>query len=100
MRYRSLDDFLARGRAALAKGPVALIFAEDLVEVDSTIRHHQKAGFRQILVFAPPALRLEDGLDRAIHRIDHATAAEGKVPHRLSAPKREEPSVRRLAESR
>ena len=32
MRYDGLDDFLKNGSTALAKGPVALIFVEDLVD--------------------------------------------------------------------
>jgi hypothetical protein len=52
MRYGSLD-FLTDGKAALAKGPVALIFVEDLVEVDSTIRYHRDLGFARLILFAP-----------------------------------------------
>ncbi|RMD95727.1 MAG: hypothetical protein D6811_00270 [Alphaproteobacteria bacterium] len=75
MRHPSLDAFLSDGRHALAKGPVALIFAEDLVEVDSTIRHHFNAGFREILLFAPAELRLSRLLEEQLHRIDlHVTA--------------------------
>ena len=50
MRYTSLVDFLNDGRPALAKGPVGMIFVEDLVEVDSTIRHHLQLGFPTLLL--------------------------------------------------
>lgn len=69
MNYASLDAFLAEGTAALAKGPVALILVEDLVEAESTIRHHLKAGFRSVLVFAPDRLVLPEELAAKIHRI-------------------------------
>ncbi|RLL62699.1 hypothetical protein [Paenirhodobacter hankyongi] len=69
MNYASLDAFLAEGTAALAKGPVALILVEDLVEAESTIRHHLKAGFRSVLVFAPERLVLPEDLAAKIHRI-------------------------------
>jgi len=69
MDYPSLEAFLADGRAALERGPVALILAEDLVEVESTIRHHLRAGFRAIVVFAPEALVLPADLANTIHRI-------------------------------
>ena len=36
MHYTSLSHFLKEGADALAKGPIAMIFAEDEVEVDST----------------------------------------------------------------
>lgn len=72
MDYASLAAFLDQGKAVLAKGPVALILVEDLVEVESTIRHHLKAGFRSVLVFAPPALRLPPDLAAQVHRIPYA----------------------------
>jgi len=79
MDYTSLDDFLVRGRGALAKGPVALILAEDLVEVDSTLRHHLKAGFRAVLLFAPPELVLPADLNAQVHRITYQVKAEGAL---------------------
>lgn len=72
MNYASLEDFLATGKAALAKGPVAMVMVEDLVEVDTTIRHHQMAGFKSVLVFAPPELKLPSNLETEIHRITYA----------------------------
>jgi len=71
MRYSSLKDFLNRGGAALAKGPVALIMVEDLVEVESTIRYHQLAGFHALVVFAPEELDLPPALEDTIHRVDY-----------------------------
>ena len=71
MHYAGLKEFLRDGKAALAKGPVAMIFAEDLVEVDTTIRHHQMAGFKQVLVFAPDELDLPVDLATTVHRIRH-----------------------------
>jgi hypothetical protein len=85
MQHSGLQDFLAKGRHVLAKGPVALIFAEDLVEVDSTIRHHQSLGFRAILLFAPPELVLPAGLDEHLHRIDYRTAGAGAVEAAVNA---------------
>ncbi|MBC7137617.1 MAG: hypothetical protein H5U17_02540 [Defluviimonas sp.] len=79
MDYRSIDDFLARGRDVLARGPVAIILAEDLVEVDSTLRHHLKAGFRAVLLFAPPELALPEDLAAQVHRITHPVRAEGAL---------------------
>lgn len=70
MQYNSISDFLKKDRKVLKAGPVALILVEDLVEVDTTIRHHSLAGFKTILVFAPPELDLPASLQDAIHRID------------------------------
>ncbi|MEL7298807.1 MAG: hypothetical protein AAFM92_00350 [Pseudomonadota bacterium] len=51
MNYASVDDFLRKGKAHLAKGPVALIFAEDAVAVEETLAHHLAAGFREVIAF-------------------------------------------------
>lgn len=79
MRYPGLDAFLSDGTAALAKGPLAMIFAEDLVEVDSTIRHHQAAGFESILLFAPRELNLSRLLEEDVHRIDYVPLRPGAL---------------------
>ncbi|MEO1788257.1 MAG: hypothetical protein AAFR34_01005 [Pseudomonadota bacterium] len=69
MRYNDLDHFLKKGRDALKTGPIAMIFVEDLVEVDTTIRHHQMAGFHEVLMFAPHELHLPEELEKSIRRI-------------------------------
>ncbi|SDF80633.1 hypothetical protein PUH89_13625 [Rhodobacter capsulatus] len=78
MDYASQTDFLSMAREVLAKGPVAVILAEDLVEVESTLRHHLKLGFRTLILCAPAALRLPDDLAAQVHRIpwiaDHPEA--------------------------
>ncbi|WP_424944783.1 hypothetical protein [Aliiroseovarius crassostreae] len=79
MRYGNLDEFLKSGTTALAKGPVGMIFVEDLVEVESTIRHHQRAGFKSLLVFAPDMLDLPKTLEDMVHRIDFDASADGAV---------------------
>ncbi|WP_170364926.1 glycosyltransferase family 2 protein [Ruegeria arenilitoris] len=69
MKYESLDHFLKSGRAALTKGPVALVFAEDDVELDGTLRHHLDLGFNSVIVFAPAQFSiLPEILDR-VHRV-------------------------------
>jgi len=89
MRYDSLQDFLAQGKAALAKGPVALIFVEDLIEVESTIRHHLKQEFAQIVVLAPDELALPQDLGERIHRVhytmQHPGALEAAVNQIIAA---------------
>jgi hypothetical protein len=79
MRYSGLKDFLDRGKAALAKGPVAMVFVEDLVEVDTTVRHHRASGFRAVLVFAPVELVLPEKIEEQIHRIDYDMGREGAL---------------------
>lgn len=76
MRYPSLNDFLNDGKPALAKGPVAVIVAEDEVEVDTTLRHHQKAGFATVILLAHPQITIPKVLEETIHRVDHDVHAE------------------------
>lgn len=79
MRYASLDQFLTEGKDTLAKGPVAIIFAEDPVEVDTTLRHHLTAGFAQVLLLAPSGIALPPDLEARIQRIDHDVHAESAL---------------------
>ena len=85
MRYKDLSDFLNTGKAALAKGPVALILVEDLTEVDTCIRHHQQLGFGSTLVFAPDALELPDKLENTIHRIPYDMTADDAMTNAVNS---------------
>lgn len=69
MQYESLDSFLQTGKAALAKGPLALVFVEDDVETDSTIRHHLNLGFKSLIVFMPQEFALDPELEDRVHRV-------------------------------
>lgn len=67
--FDSLDAFLARGRSALSHGPIALILIEDFAEVESTLAHHLRLGFRQVIAFAPEALSLPHDLAARITEV-------------------------------
>lgn len=71
MRYKNIAEFLDHAAGRLADGPIAVILAEDLVEVESTLNHHIGLGFGQVLLFAPAQYQLPDGLDDQVHQIDH-----------------------------
>ncbi len=79
MRHNSLADFLNRDGGILAKGPVALIFVEDLIEVESTIRHHLALKFASILLFAPQELALPPEVELSVHRIHYPLNAPGAM---------------------
>ena len=85
MAYSGLEDFTGRGKGLLAKGPVALVFAEDGVEVESTLRHHAGAGFRSVVLFAPEDLVLPEGLPETAEVVRYDTLAEGAVPRAVTA---------------
>ncbi|MGI3170323.1 glycosyltransferase family 2 protein [Pseudooceanicola sp. C21-150M6] len=74
MHYLSLTEFLRSGTAELARGPVALIFCEDDVEIPATLTHHLAAGFRRVLAFMPPDIALPDAVAQQVIRIDHDLA--------------------------
>ncbi|WP_097068825.1 glycosyltransferase family 2 protein [Rhodobacter maris] len=69
MDYLSQSAFLTSAKVTLARGPVAIVLVEDLVAVESTIRHHLAAGFRTLIVYAPEALVLPEDVSARIHRI-------------------------------
>ncbi len=69
MNYSSLNDFLRRGKTVLAKGPVALIFVEDDVEIATTLRHHIQCGFTSVVALMPDAFILPDDLADKVHRV-------------------------------
>lgn len=69
MLYPDLDTFLTAGKAAFAKGPLALVFAEDQTEVDTTLRHHLAAGFPEIALLGPAGISVSSELEPKIHRI-------------------------------
>ena len=79
MRYTTLAEFLTKGLTAVAKGPVAIVMAEDAVEVDTTLRHLFTAGFTHVLLLAPPQIDLPAPLEQVIHRIDHDVHTEGAL---------------------
>ena len=69
MRYPSLDAFTRAAGAVIGAGPAALIFVEDTVEVERTIRHHAGLGFRAIAVFGPAAFQLPAELAGSVHYV-------------------------------
>ncbi len=85
MKYASLKDFLSQGKAALAKGPVAMIFVEDEVEVASTLRHHLQLGFKAVLALMPDRIELAPDLVDAVHRIPYDPLAENALPDVVNA---------------
>ncbi|WP_010139069.1 glycosyltransferase family 2 protein [Oceanicola sp. S124] len=76
MQFNSLPTFLRQGRDLLARGPVAMVFAEDEVELDSTLRHHRDAGFAEVVLFAPDSFALPADLAADVHRVHYDMTRE------------------------
>lgn len=84
-RYASLKEFISSASDTLAKGPVALIFVEDDVEIGTTLRHHFDCGFKQIAVFMPDAFDLPDDVSVKAHRVTYDMAAEAAMETAVNA---------------
>ena len=85
MRFASLSAYVETARKARPKGPVAIVMAEDPVEVDTTLRHHLRAGFSTVLLLAPDAIDIPDALAADIIRIRHDVHAENALPAAVNA---------------
>lgn len=79
MTFASLDDFIKGAPLALAKGPLAIVFAEDEVELDTTVRHHLDAGFTHLVLLADPVLTLSSSLETRIFRVTHDVFADNAL---------------------
>ncbi len=71
MQYPDLDAMIKENAAALARGPVAMVMVEDDVEVDTTLRHHQQAGFKQVIALMPQSFALPKDLAKTVLRVDY-----------------------------
>lgn len=80
MRYPSLAALLDHRAADLARGPLAIVMAEDEVEVSSTLAHLVKCGFRDIVLLAPEGLTLTPAEEERIHIATHDVFAEAALP--------------------
>ncbi|SPF81015.1 glycosyltransferase family 2 protein [Pseudoprimorskyibacter insulae] len=85
MQYTSLSDFFNNGLSQLPSGPVALIFAEDEVEIEATVRHHLLCGFDAIVLMMPERFRLNSTATELVSRVNVETAADGAVPEAVNA---------------
>lgn len=70
MQFSSFDALLSDNAKRIAIGPLALIFAEDEVELDTTLRHHRDIGFHQVLAFMPKAFEISADVAATTLRID------------------------------
>lgn len=79
IHHPSLDDFLKTSAGQLVKGSIALILAEDDVELGTTLRHHLSAGFDKVVLFAMPDWAVDPDLSEQIVRVDANLLATGAL---------------------
>jgi hypothetical protein len=79
MHHTSLAALLDRPPPGFGKGPVALILAEDDVELASTLDHHLKIGFRDVILLAPEGVEVSPEHEARVHIAPHDVFAEGAL---------------------
>jgi hypothetical protein len=76
MNFTSLGDYIKKGGRGLTEGPLAIIFAEDATELDTTLRHHLDAGFPSVLLLADRQIALPVDIAERIDRVDYDVFAD------------------------
>ena len=84
MRYAGIGEFREKAATVLAKGPIALIFLEDQLEIDSTLRHHLKAGFRTVIALGDDELTIPEELEGKVHRISFNVHEDDAIPYAVN----------------
>jgi hypothetical protein len=85
MRHASLPALLDAKATDLSAGPLSVVMAEDAVEIDSTLAHQLKLGFRDVVLLAPEGLTLDAALADRVHQVTHDVFAEAALPAALNA---------------
>jgi hypothetical protein len=85
MFHDNLDSFLSRHASVLKRGPIALIFAEDAVELPTTLRHHRNSGFGTVILFGAADLALPGDLTDRVHHVAHDMRRDGALTHAVNA---------------
>ena len=79
MQFTSLDQLAREGAEALHEGPIAVVMVEDAVEIDTTLRHHQQAGFKTVVALMPAEFELARDLQEVALRVDYNMSAEAAM---------------------
>jgi hypothetical protein len=80
MRHASLDALLDRKAEALRKGPLAVVMAEDEVEVGSTLAHLLGLGFRDVILLAPDGIEVSPNHEDRVEIAAHDVFAHDALP--------------------
>lgn len=79
MQFDSLTSFLSDPQAVPKKGAVALVMVEDDVEVATTLRHNQQAGFKHVIACMPAQFDLPRDLAETVIRVDYDMSPDGAL---------------------
>lgn len=81
MKFSSLQKYTASVKSNTPKGTIAFIFAEDDTEVASTIGHHLKLGFKNLVVFGDHLINLPDSLPENVAYVETDLPSTGEIHH-------------------
>lgn len=84
MRHSNLPALLSARSADLAKGPLAIVMAEDDVEIDSTLAHLLAIGFRDVVLLAPEGIEVTAEHEARVHIVTHDVHAEAALPEAVN----------------
>lgn len=93
MRHAGITEFLSQAPAALAKGPIALVFVEDAVEIDTTVRHNLHLGFKTNILFMPKEFDLAQDIADQVIRVDADIVRQGNREEIVNAIIAKAPAV-------
>lgn len=85
MRFAGVTEFLTQSPESLAKGPVALVFVEDDVEIDTTVRHNLHLGFKSNILFMPSEFDLAQDIADKVIRVDAEIVRKGNREEIINA---------------
>jgi hypothetical protein len=85
LEHRNLPDFLDARRAALAKGPNALVFVEDMAGVNATLAHLLRLGFPVVAALCPPDFPLAPQFAQRVDRVEYDVYADGALTGAVNA---------------
>ena len=80
MHFTALTDATKHPALTRAKGPVAILIAEDGAALAPTVEHQLKCGFRTLILVSPSDLDIPEDIQNKVLRIDHKTRGPGITP--------------------
>ncbi len=93
MKHASLDAFARSDRLALAKGPVAVVLAEDQVEVATTLQHHLALGFALVVLLADDGIEVAEELASRVDRVTYDTHIDNAMVAAVNRLIRDAPDI-------
>jgi hypothetical protein len=83
MRYSGLAEFFKS--AGTLRGPIAVILAEDSIELASTLQHHLHCGFRAVISLVAGKVDLPEALAEQIHIVPWDVQGEDALASAVNA---------------